>query len=114
MKLRSVLLFGILALVGATLTATIAVVAGVLERAARSDVSDQLVRNRQVFEELQSYRQLLFRSETRVVAEEPRLRAVAAAQEVSHETVVGVALDLRKVLRSDLFLLTDGQGRLLA
>src|SRR5262249_35389979 len=35
-------------------------------------------------------------------------------EEISHETILGVAQELRRALVCDLFLLTDGRGRLLA
>ncbi len=114
MRLRTALLLGVLLLVTGILAAVTLAVAGVLERSARSDTRDEVFRARAAFEELQAWRQALFRSEVRVIADEPRLKAVVAAQDVSHDTVVGVALDLKKVVRSDLFVLTDGQGRLLA
>jgi sigma-B regulation protein RsbU (phosphoserine phosphatase) len=46
------------------------------------------------------------------MAEEPRLKAVVATQDVTRETVVGVAQDLRRAVGSELFVLTDGAGRL--
>src|SRR5262249_21389121 len=67
-----------------------------------------------VFTELQGYRQSLFRAEIRVVAEEPRLKAVAATEEITHETILGVAQELRRAVGSELFLITDGRGQLLA
>src|SRR5262249_14433548 len=71
-------------------------------------------RSRKVFEEHIAYQRSLHRSEGRVVAEEPRLKAVVATEEVTHETVYSVAFELRKALQSDLFLMTDGKGTLLA
>jgi phosphoserine phosphatase RsbU/P len=114
MNLRTALLLAVLVLVAGILAATAVTVGSVLSAAARADVRADVMRGRAVFDELESYRQALHRSEGRVVADEPRLRAVVAAQDVNHQTVFGVALDLKKVLRSDLFLLTDAQGRLTA
>ncbi len=114
MKFRTVIVVGILTLFGAVIAATIASVTTVLERAARRDVAADLVRSRSVFQDLQSYRQALLRAEARVVAEEPRLKAVVATEDITHDTVLGVAQELRQTLHCDLFLLTDPSGHLLA
>src|SRR5690606_4801780 len=44
----------------------------------------------------------------------PRLRATVATQDITRETVFGVATELKTSLGSDLFLVTDGEGYLLA
>ena len=85
-----------------------------IDRSARSDLAESLARDHQAFDDLQGYRQTLFRSQIRVVAEEPRLKAVAATEEITHETVLGVARELKAAVGCDLFLITDGDGRLLA
>jgi sigma-B regulation protein RsbU (phosphoserine phosphatase) len=64
--------------------------------------------------DLYEVRSSLLRSQAAVVAEEPRVKAVVATEEVSPETVLGVARDLRGSLKCDLLLVTDGRGRLLA
>jgi phosphoserine phosphatase RsbU/P len=114
MRFRTVILLWMLGLVSLVLTGAIAAVTTVIDRAARRDLAADLVRTQQVFGDLQAYRQTLLRSETRVVAEEPRLKAVVATEDISHETVVGVVQDLTQALRCDLLVLTDGSGRLLA
>jgi sigma-B regulation protein RsbU (phosphoserine phosphatase) len=113
MKFRTVVMSGMLALVMGILVATIGAVSVIVDRAARRDVDESLGRTRQVFEELQGYRQTLLKSEVRVVAEEPRLKATVATEEISHETVVGVATELRTTLGCDLFVMTDATAHLL-
>lgn len=114
MKFRSILLASITLLIAGIIAATVGSVAVLLQRAARNDITADLHRARQVFDEQRAYRESIHRSESRVVADEPRLKAVVATEDISPETVYGVAFELRKALQSDLFLITDGDGRLLA
>jgi sigma-B regulation protein RsbU (phosphoserine phosphatase) len=113
-KLRSVLLLSMLALLSAALVTALVTVSVVLERMAYQQVGDGLERARSVFEDLQRYREVLFRSSNQVLAEEPRLKAVMSAADVSPETVHGVTGELRSVVGSDLFLLVDPVGRILS
>jgi sigma-B regulation protein RsbU (phosphoserine phosphatase) len=111
-KLRSSLLLGTLPVIAGALTLAILATGVVLRRAARRGVADELGRTQRVFEEVQSYRRSLIRAEASVIAEEPRLKAVVATEDVSPATLVGVARDLRKLIQSDLFILVDAEGRL--
>ncbi len=114
MRLRTLVLAGVIAVVVAT-AAAVAIGATVLaRRTAQRELRDDLARSSQVFEELHAFRRSLARAEGRVMAEEPRLKAVVATEEVNHETAFGVALDLKKALQSDIFLLIDAEGLLLA
>ncbi len=114
MRLRSVLLLSMLSLLSATLVTALVTASVVLERMAYRQVGEGLERARSVFEDMQRYREALFRSSNQVVAEEPRLKAVMAAADISPETVHGVTGELRSVVGSDLFLLVDPLGRILS
>ncbi|UQA59344.1 PP2C family protein-serine/threonine phosphatase [Polyangium aurulentum] len=114
MKFRTTLLVPMVLLVVAMGAATAGGAALVLERDARRDVAADLGQGVRIFEALREKRRSLYRAEAHVVAEEPRLKAVVATEDVSPETVYGVALELRKAVQSDLFLMTDGEGHLLA
>jgi|SRR5579859_230494 len=114
MRFRTVILLWTLGLLSLVLAATIAAVTTAIDRRARLDTAADLVRTQRVFDDLEAYRQALLRSETRVMAEEPRLKAVVATEDISHDTVMGVAQELTQALRCDLFLLTDAGGRLVA
>lgn len=114
MRLRTTFILAMMALVSGLLIIIVGRVAIVLQDSARAELTDDLNRSREIFEQARVYRQSLYASEGRVVAEEPRLKAVVATEDVSQETVYGVAYDLRKALQSDIFLMTDGEGRLLA
>ncbi len=114
MRFRTILLAAMVVLLAAVLGVTVGRVAFTIQTSARKDISEDLRRSRDLFESIRSYRESLHKSEARVVAEEPRLKAVVATEDVSRETVLGVAFDLRRALQSDLFLITDGDGRLVA
>jgi sigma-B regulation protein RsbU (phosphoserine phosphatase) len=114
MKLRNALVLGALALVVGVLAATLGGVAIVLNRAAKYDTEQDLARAHAVFEDMLALRRTLHRSETRVVAEEPRLKAAVATQDITPETVLGVARELRRAVGTDLFLITDARGKVLA
>jgi phosphoserine phosphatase RsbU/P len=105
---------GTMALIAASAAATIGTVAFILERSERRNVEIALVRSAELFESLEAAKRNLFRSESRVVSEEPRLKAVVASEDVSDETVLGVADELRRTLGCELFLVTDGSGHLRA
>jgi sigma-B regulation protein RsbU (phosphoserine phosphatase) len=110
-KFRTLLWLGTVPLVLATLALAVVTATLMLTHAARREVEDALDRSRRVFEDLQSYRQSLYAAQARVVAEEPRLRAVVAALEVDAGTIGEVAREIRSVVRSDLFLIADPEGR---
>src|SRR5262249_11687843 len=113
-RFRHVVLAFMVPLLLGTVVATVGAVTIVLDRSARRELAAELDRSRQGFEQLTADRELLYRSESRVVAEEPRLKAVVATEDVTHETVLGVASELRRALQADIFLIADGHGRLLA
>lgn len=114
MRFRTGVLLAMLILVVGVAIATVTAASILIDRSARTDLAESLARDHLAFEDLQGYRQTLFRSQIRVVAEEPRLKAVAATEEITHETVLGVARELKVAVGCDLFLITDGDGRLLA
>lgn len=113
MKLRTGMLLGIVALVAAIVASTVVAVAVVVDRAERQKLREDLDRSERVFHELLGYRAAKARSDCHVVANEPRMRAVIATQDISRETIVGVIAELRTSLGSDLFLLTDPGGVLI-
>jgi len=85
----------------------------VLDRATRQTLRSDLGAAERVFAESWAYRRSVLRSEARVIAEEPRLKAVTSAEDVGRDTIVGVALELHQAVASDLFVLTDAKGRLI-
>lgn len=114
MRLRTALLVGTTGLVAGIVVATTIAVTAIVSRAERRELGDDLERSHKLFNDLIAYRQSMYRSDCRVVANEPRLRTVIATEDVSRETVVGVVTELRASLGSDLFLFTDEYGTLIA
>lgn len=114
MRFRTLLMVALVALVGVTVLATLVAVSGAIDHSAWTELGERIERGRRVFTDLQQYRESLYRAESRAVADEPRLKAAVDTQELSQETVYGVAVDLKKAIQCDLFLLTDGTGHLIA
>ena len=114
MKLRSTILVWVLLVVGLIVGATIGTIAVVLDRSTRGRVAEDLERSRGVTLDLHDNRQRLHRQECRVVAEEPRLRAVVATEDIAHETVVDAVASLAKTLDAGIFVLVDSTGHLVA
>lgn len=114
MKFRTVILAAVLALIVVMTGVAVVTVVTTLERNARTELREDLDRSAAVFEDLQRYRASLFDSEARMTAQEPRVKAVIAAEDVSQATVLDVAEELAQTLQSDLLLFTDGRGTLIA
>jgi sigma-B regulation protein RsbU (phosphoserine phosphatase) len=114
MRLHTAMLVGITCLVAGIIAAISVAVTVIVSRAERSELGADLERSQRLFIDLLDYRQSMYRSDCQVVANEPRLRAVMATEDVSRETVVGVINELRTSLGSDLFLFTDAEGILVA
>ncbi|HLL82854.1 MAG TPA: SpoIIE family protein phosphatase, partial [Longimicrobium sp.] len=111
---RTTVLISMLILVAAIGSITVAAVALIVERAARQDVLDGLERSHRVFESSQAYRQRLYQAQAQLLAEEPRLRAAVTTVDVTPETVMGVARELRRALQAQVLVVTDGNGQVLA
>jgi phosphoserine phosphatase RsbU/P len=112
-RFRALLALAITVLVVAVVGAATLATAVVLDRSAREALRSDLRGAEQVFAESWTQRRSVLRSEVRVVAEEPRLKAVTAAEDVGRDTMVGVLLELHQAVASDLFVLTDADGRLI-
>ncbi len=99
--------------VGIAAPMTVAVT-GIIDRNARGALAVDLARSRDVVREAWRSRRALESTQIRVLAEEPRLKAVVATAEIGHATVLGVAREIDRGLRSGVFLLADADGYLLA
>ncbi|MCA9720766.1 MAG: SpoIIE family protein phosphatase, partial [Myxococcales bacterium] len=113
MQFRSTIMLGTSAVLAAVIATTVGVVAVTLERDARRTVTRALERSELVFEELQGYRQSLYRAQAEVVSQAPRLKAAASTDDIDHATLLDVSRELQQSAGADFFLLTDGAGRLL-
>ena len=114
MKLRTTVFLWVLLLVLAILGATIGTIASVLDRSTRARVTQDLANSRRVTLDLHANRQTLHRQECRVVAEEPRLRAVVATEDVARETIVDAVQSLAETVRAGVFVVVDDDGQLIA
>jgi len=114
MRLRTVVFASVAALVIVALGVSIGAVALVTSRSARRAVERDLMRSRDVTLELHRLRADTASAECRVVAEEPRLKAVVSTEDVADETVLDVAQSLAASLGSSIFVLTDADGRVVA
>jgi len=113
MKLRTAALLGLLALVGAVVLALILSVAAVINRSARHQVRRDIERNVTVFRDVLAYQQTQLENDARIVADEPRIRALFSG-DVDDATILGGAQRARQRLGSNLFILVDEEGFLLA
>ena len=86
----------------------------VFDRSTRERVASELARSRDVTLDLHANRQSLQRQECRVVAEEPRLKAVVATEDVARDTIVDAIRDLAETLHAGVFVIVDAEGRLIA
>jgi len=113
-KLRTTVFLWVLLLVVAVLGATIGTIAYVFDRSTRTRVANDLARSRVVTLDQHSSRASLLRQECRVVAEEPRLKAVVATEDVARETILDAVRTLAETLHSGVFVIVDADGRLIA
>jgi phosphoserine phosphatase RsbU/P len=114
MKLRTTVFVWVLLLVAAVLGATIGTIAIVFDRSTRERLSEDSLRSREVARDLHTDRQSLNRQECRVVAEEPRLKAVVATSDVARETILDAVKTLSETLNAGVFVLVDANGQLIA
>jgi sigma-B regulation protein RsbU (phosphoserine phosphatase) len=114
MRFATAILSSSVAVIIGVVGVTSLVSARVVEHDARVELDEELRRGALVLEELFTQRQALLAANAQVVAEEPRLKAVVATEDIDHATVYDVSKELRRAVGSDLFLLTDGEGMLLA
>jgi sigma-B regulation protein RsbU (phosphoserine phosphatase) len=114
MKLRTTVFLWVLLLVVAVLGATIGTIVVVFDRSTRQRLADESVRSREVARDLHADRESLHRQECRVVAEEPRLKAVVATEDVAQETIFDAVRTLATTLNAGVFVLVDADGRLIA
>ena len=110
MRFRTALLIGILGLVAATTLTAVTAVSLIIERSARSAIGDDLRRSDDVFAELRSFHDSLLTVEARMLASEPRLRALLETADISPETVRDVALEIGQALGTESFLVAFADG----
>src|ERR1041384_2635001 len=91
----------VLALLGRVLGiagTVIGVVARIVDRDARQSVAEDLERSQHLFAGVMLSREELFRAQSRVIVEEPRLKAIIASDNVAQTTALDLASALRQAL----------------
>ena len=111
-KLRTKILFPAAGVIVVVVFASLAVINNVVRRQVLSNVSRDLTRARQVFDELQQRQLELLVERGLLVAETPYLKAAVETGDAG--TVQGVAEEVFGAVRSDLLVITDRNGHLLA
>jgi len=114
MKLRTTVFLWVLVLVLVVIGATIGTIAYVFDRSTRSRVAGDLARSRVATLDLHASRVSLLEQECRVVAEEPRLKAVVATEDVARDTILDAVRTLAETLRAGVFVIVDSEGTLIA
>jgi len=114
MRLRTTVFLWVLLLVVVVLGATIGTIMVVFDRSTRERIAAEAVRNRDLTLDQHGNRASLYRQECRVVADEPRLRAVVATEDVARETVVDAVRTLADTLGAGVFVIVDADGNLIA
>jgi len=111
-KLRTKILFPAAGVIVVVVFASLALINYIVRRQVFSNVSRDLTRARQVFDELQQRQLELLVERGLLVAETPYLKA--AVETGDAQTVQGVAEEVYNAIQSDLFVITDRDGQVLA
>ncbi|HEY4179168.1 MAG TPA: SpoIIE family protein phosphatase [Kofleriaceae bacterium] len=114
MKLRTTVFLWVIVLVLAVLGAAIGTIAVVFDNSTRARLADEQMRSRDVTLELHADRQSLHTQECHVVAQEPRVKAVVATEDIAQETIQDAARDMATTLKAGVFVIVDSDGNVLA
>jgi PAS domain S-box-containing protein len=114
MKLRTTLLLGTIAPIAFIACGVVFALQQVLDREAQRRLATGIQQTHRILDDLQQFRASQIRAQARMLANEPRLKAVMATAGVTPDTVLGVIQDLRSDLASDLFLVTHSDGIVVA
>ena len=114
MKLGFKLALAMTALVAAVVVTAIWSIGIYLRREVEQQLAVDIDRSSKVLEQVQ--RDVLERLEdkNRVIADEPRLKAVVNSAQMDKQTITDVASDMREVVGSDLLILASPDGEIRA
>ena len=112
--LRKKIAFGICVLVVGLMVSVLAVVNFSTTRAIQGKIESDLATAQTVFEEFQRLRLEQLVTATTMLADVPQLKAVITTADIDHATLLDSAKAAQQLIHSDLLMLSDGQGRLLA
>lgn len=85
-----------------------------VQRTVEQKIREELVAARQVFDEFQRVRFQQLLADTRMLAEVPQLKAVVTTPDLDHATFLDSARTAQQLIGSELLMLADREGRLLA
>lgn len=112
--LRQKVLFGMCALVVGSILSVAAITHQFITRAIEQEIRRDLLTTQQTFEQFQRQRFQQLLTLNAMVSEVPHLRAVMTTPDVDHATALDSAQGIQHVIRSDVFMICDAQGKLLA
>jgi sigma-B regulation protein RsbU (phosphoserine phosphatase) len=113
-KFRTTLLLALAGLAITILAMIVGAITLVVTRAARRDVAEDLARGGEAVEQFISYRRSLYEAQSRVVAGEPKLRAIVVTLGIDHASALDVAQHVQADVGCARLVLTDARGRLIA
>ena len=105
---------GICALVVGLMCAVLTIVHLSTTRAIKRKIESDLVAAQTVFEEFQRLRLEQLLTATTMLSEVPQLKAVITTPDIDHATLLDSAKAAQQLIHSDLLVLSNGEGRLLA
>lgn len=117
MKLRTVrakLFVGMGTVIAAFVTASLIIVTHVADQFGEEEIGRNLQFARNAFQGYMQTRQQVLQDKGRSLADTPYLKATLSLEELDHETAYYLASQLTEVSQTDLLLLIDCEGRLLA
>jgi signal transduction histidine kinase/ActR/RegA family two-component response regulator len=117
MKLRTVrakLFVGMGTVIAAFVTLSLIIVTQVADQFGEEEIGRNLQFARNAFQGYMQSRQQLLQDKGRSLADTPYLKATLSLEELDHETAFYLATQLAEVSQTDLLLLVDFEGRLLA
>lgn len=113
MKFRTEILFSLMVVVLSLLAVMAVAISLTINQSSAREVERALANGHRAFEAMQAHRRVLLQSQTRVVAEEPRLKAAVATKDISAETLGGVVREIQESLAADVLVLVDREGAVL-
>jgi signal transduction histidine kinase/ActR/RegA family two-component response regulator len=114
LSLHQKLSLGVCFLVAGLMASVMGIASFSVTRGIEGKIRKDLLAARKVFEELQALRVRQLLTGTKMLAEVPQIKAVVTTPGLDHATFLDSALTAQELIRSDLLLLSDRQGRLLA
>ncbi|HET6466534.1 MAG TPA: methyl-accepting chemotaxis protein [Nitrospiria bacterium] len=112
LTLRKKILFLMVVVIIGLISLTLFIVNFFTERAINTTLQNDLQRTQSVFEKYQNIRTKEIASENRLINEIPFLKALISTKDKA--TLLGFANDFQERIGSDLFLITDESGKILA